>query len=54
MSISAIIGYIAILIALGFAITATFSVAEKPSLLDRGKKGWATRVRQHWALHARR
>ncbi len=50
MSISAIIGYIATLIALGFGITATFSVAEKPGLLDFGKKGWATRVRQQRAL----
>ena len=38
MSISAVVGYIAILIALGFGVTATFSVVEKQSLLDRGRK----------------
>ena len=54
MSISAVVGYIAILIALGFGVTATFSVVEKQGLSDRGKKSWATRARHYRALQARR
>jgi hypothetical protein len=54
MSISGFIGYVAILIALGFAITATFSVAEKRGLLDRRKRNQAAHVRHQRTLHARR
>ena len=44
MSISGLIGYVAILIALGFAITATFSAADKRGLLDRRKRSQAAHV----------
>jgi len=54
MSISAVVGYIAILIALGFGVAATLSVVEKQGLLDRGRKSWATRARHYRALQARR
>jgi hypothetical protein len=43
MLISGFIGYVPILIAFGFAITATFSAADKRGLLDRGKRSQAAR-----------
>jgi hypothetical protein len=54
MSISALVGYVAILIALGFAITATFSAADERGLLDRRKRSQAAHMRHLRGLHARR
>jgi hypothetical protein len=51
MSISSVIGYVAILIALGFAVSALFWAADKYGLLDYVKSSRATRVRHHRALH---
>ena len=48
MSISAVLIYVVILIALGLAGTVAFSAADKYGLLDRVKKSRATRrVRRH-------
>ena len=45
--------YVAILIGLGLALTAAFSVADNYGLLDRVKKSRATRrVRRHARRHA--
>jgi hypothetical protein len=48
MSISTALIYIVILIALGVAVTVTFSAADKYGLLDSVKKSRATRrMRRH-------
>jgi hypothetical protein len=54
MLISAIMGYVAFLITLGFAIAAVFWAADKHGLLDLGKKRRPKRVRHHRVLHSRR
>jgi hypothetical protein len=51
MSISAVIGYVVCLIALGFVVGALFWVADKNGLLDYVKRNPATRARHHRALH---
>jgi hypothetical protein len=48
MSISTVLVYVAILVALGLAVTVTFSAADKYGLLDLVKKNRATRrVKRH-------
>jgi hypothetical protein len=49
MSISAAVGYAALLVLLGFAVGALFWAADKCGLLDFVKKRRATRVRSHRA-----
>ncbi len=44
MSISTVLVYVAILIALGLAVTLTFSAVDKYGLLDLVKKSRATRA----------
>jgi hypothetical protein len=51
MTILAVIGYVAILIALGLVVSALFWAADKYGLLDYVKRSPATRVRHHRALH---
>jgi hypothetical protein len=51
MSISVVVGYVAILIAVGFVVSALFWAADKRGLLDYVKRKQATRVRHHRALH---
>jgi hypothetical protein len=51
MSISVVVGYVAILIAPGFAVSALFWAADRRGLLDYVKRRQATRVRHHRALH---
>jgi hypothetical protein len=61
MSISAVIGYVVILIALGFVVSALFWAADKRGLLDYVKRSQAPRARHrrrvHWVdsakLHSR-
>jgi hypothetical protein len=52
MSISAVIGYVAILIALGFVVGALFWAADKRGLLDYVKRSQANRVRHHRPVHS--
>ncbi len=48
MSISTVLVYVAILVALGLAVTLTFSAVDKYGLLDLVKKSRATRrVKYH-------
>jgi hypothetical protein len=51
MSISAVMGYIVILIALAFVVGTLFWTADKYGLLDYVKRSPATRARHHRALH---